>query len=238
MNRKHLILFAVLLLGFVYSCNSNDQAERLNYNELEENGFRSLLDNELSIWKGQISEDPRRISEIMEGLHESERLAVQREANEVTFEHWYMQDEMLLYDGTSGIGNLETISEFENFELILDWKIGPKGDSGIYLRNMPQVQIWDPHHQGIGSGGLFNNNPKIDPISTADKPVGEWNYMHIRMMKDTVWVTLNDLLVIDGELQDNYWANFESPALSVGPIVLQSHGTPLWFRNIYIKELN
>jgi hypothetical protein len=235
---KNIHILLLMLAGFITGCMADNPGEVSIYTDLEERGFVSLLDDGLSEWKGQISEDPRRIPGILEGLNSEERLKVQEDADELTFKHWYLQDEMLLYDGTSGVGNLETVKEFGDFELVLDWKIGPKGDSGIYLRNMPQVQIWDPHHQGVGSGGLFNNNPRIDPISTVDKPVGEWNNMHIKMIKDTVWVTLNGELVIDGEIQGNHWANFESPALSLGPIVLQSHGTPLWFRNVYIKELD
>ena len=44
--------------------------------------------------------------------------------------------------------------------MLVDWKIGKDGDSGIYLRGTPQVQIWDPASKvaaGVGSGGLYNN---------------------------------------------------------------------------------
>src|SRR5205823_6434353 len=76
--------------------------------------------------------------------------------------------------------NLQTAQDFANFEMYVDWKIDPSGDSGIYLRGNPQVQIWDlngknnPKH--IGSGGLYNNqkNPS-NPLVVADNPVGQWN---------------------------------------------------------------
>lgn len=208
--------------------------------DYEAEGYISLLTdhNDLSQWQGQIDEDPRRIEETLEGLSEAERRRKQEETDQETFEHWYFQDNMLVYDGTRGIGNIETRKKYGDFELVLDWKIGPKGDSGVFLRNMPQVQIWDPHHQGVGSGGLHNNSPRLDPSTTADRPVGEWNTMYIRMVSDSVWIKLNGELVIDGAIQDNYWANFEEPAPERGQIVLQSHGTPLWFRNVYIKELD
>ena len=38
---------------------------------------------------------------------------------------------------------MQTSKDYGNFELYVDWKIGPKGDSGLYLRGNPQVQIWD-----------------------------------------------------------------------------------------------
>jgi hypothetical protein len=231
-------LYLIFLLALISNCSPNDVDDQEKSGiDYEAEGYTALYDDDLSQWKGQISEDPRKIPEMLEGLSEEEHQAKRVEVDKETFEHWYIQDGMLLYDGTNGIGNIETRKEYGDFELILDWKIGPKGDSGIFLRNMPQVQIWDPHHQGVGSGGLYNNDPVVDPAKKADKPVGEWNKMKMRMIGDTVWVTLNDALIVDGAIQDNLWADYEQPAPEQGPIVLQSHGTPLWFRNVHIKEL-
>lgn len=232
-------VYIILVLVFLSNCSQNDieNTEQSVINYLEE-GYTALDDDDLSQWKAQIAENPKRIPKILEGLSEEERQQKREENDQETFEHWYLQDGMILYDGTKGIENIETRKEYGDFELVLDWKIGPKGDSGIFLRNMPQVQIWDPHHQGVGSGGLHNNNPRINPLITADKPVGEWNNTHIRMVGDSVWVTLNDELVVDGAIMDNAWADYEQPVPQKGPIVLQSHGTPLWFRNVYIKELD
>lgn len=233
------LLFVILIFTSQPGCvvEKNENSLR-SPEELEREGYTSLLENDLDGWKGQISEDPRRIPELTEGMSEDEVQQLQERVDEETFNHWYMQDGMLLYDGTRDIGNIETISKYADFELVMDWKIGPKGDSGIFPRNMPQVQIWDPHHQGVGSGGLYNNDPVVEPLVTADKPVGEWNRMIIKMISDTVWVSLNGEMVVDGEIQDNLWANYERPAPPEGQIVLQSHGTPLWFRNLYIKKLN
>lgn len=232
-------LYLVCFLGFMVSCSQgNTQQNEQSVVDYEEEGYVPLYEEDLSQWRGQISEDPRKLPEILDTLSEEGHQEMQEKVDQEIFEHWYIQDGMILYDGTQGIGNIETRKEYGDFELVLDWKIGPKGDSGIYLRNMPQVQIWDPHHQGVGSGGLYNNDPRNEPLKTADKPVGEWNSMRMRMVNDTVWVTLNDELIVDGVVQDNLWADYEQPAPEKGPIVLQSHNTPLWFRNVYIKELN
>lgn len=237
--KNTLLFFLVLTFSSLSGCVLEKEENNIRSpEELENEGYISLLQNGLDGWKGQISEDPRRVPEIIEGMSEEEIQQLELEVNEETFNHWYMQDGMLLYDGTRDIGNIETISEYADFEFVLDWKIGPKGDSGIFPRNMPQVQIWDPHHQGVGSGGLYNNDPVIEPLVMADKPVGEWNRMVIKMISDTIWVSLNGEMVVDGAIQDNLWANYEQPAPPEGQIVLQSHGTPLWFRNLYIKKLN
>lgn len=147
-------------------------------------------------------------------------------------EHWTARDGVLHYDGKGD--SLRTAKDYGDFEMFVDWKIGPKGDSGIYLRGKPQVQIWD---DPVGSGGLYNNkvNPS-KPTKVADKPVGEWNTFHITMRGDRVTVVLNGEKVVDDIPLEN-WPDYKDPLPKAGKIELQHHGNPLEFRNIYIKEL-
>ena len=107
--------------------------------------------------------------------------------------HWKVEDGALVFDGKGR--SLATAKDYGDFEMYVDWKILPRGDSGIYLRGTPQVQIWDPEAEpqnAVGSGGLFNNkkNPS-KPSKRADKPIGEWNTFWIKMVGDKVWVKLN-----------------------------------------------
>ncbi len=157
--------------------------------------------------------------------------------------HWRAENGMIVYDGggwqpapdTVFERNLRTEKEYGDFILLIDWKIEKDGNSGIYLRGELQVEIWDrtsevyssPH----GSGGIVGYTAKDrTPLRTVDRPLGEWNRFEIHVRDETVTVHLNDQLVIDG-----YEADFNR---SKGPIVLQHHGWPLWFRNIYVKELD
>jgi hypothetical protein len=161
-------------------------------------------------------------------------------------EHWTVKDGAIVCDGKGGV-SLQTVKDYGNFELMVDWKIEKNGDSGLYLRGQPQVQIWDsentPGAKGVdknsGSGGLWNNpagdKAKI-PLKKADKPVGEWNTFHIVMIGDEVTVKLNGELVVDKGKLPNYFERGK-PLPEKGPIELQFHGDPLWFKNIYIKEL-
>jgi hypothetical protein len=190
-------------------------------------GFKALFNGkDLTGWQGlvEIRERSR--------LTPAQLAKKQQEANEKYLPHWTVKDAILHYDGKGQ--SLQTVKDYGNFELYVDWKIGKKGDSGIYLRGNPQVQIWD---NPIGSGGLFNNkkHPK-DPLTVADKPVGEWNTFHIIMRGDRVIVWLNGQLVVDKVPLENYWERGK-PLPAKGPIELQHHGDRLWFKNIYIKEL-
>ncbi len=193
-------------------------------------GFKLLFNGkDLDGWQGLIALPER------EKLKGDELAAKQKDANEKMAQHWTVKNGILHYDGKNN--NLQTARDYKNFELWVSWKIGKKGDSGIYLRGNPQVQIWDDP-KGMGSGGLYNNkkNPK-DPLVFADNPVGQWNTFHIKVVGDKVTVHLNGRLVVDDVPLENYWDKGKKPLPEAGPIELQHHGDPLWFKNIYIKEL-
>jgi len=137
--------------------------------------------------------------------------------------HWKADGGVMVYDGKAK--NLASEKEFGDFILLIDWKIENGGNSGIFLRGESQVEIWD--NPSMGSGGIYPQAHK--PLKVADKPAGQWNHFEIKVEKGTVTVQLNGELVLDG-----FDGKFKKPA---GPLVLQHHGTPLWFKNIYIKEL-
>jgi hypothetical protein len=165
-----------------------------------------------------------------------EQLAeAQKKADESMREHWQAVDGVFVFDGKGQ--SLCTMQDYGDFELYVDWKIKEKGDSGIYLRGSPQVQIWDPNLRNIGSGGLFNNqkNPS-NPLKTADNPVGEWNTFRIKMVGEKVTVWLNGELVVDNVTLENYWER-DKPIYPTGQIELQNHGNTLYFKNIYIREI-
>ena len=132
-----------------------------------------------------------------------------------------------------------TKKDYKDFEMFVDWRIlSPRGDSGLYLRGAPQVQIWDAHNMwNIGSGGLYNNKKNPDKaLLIADNQVGSWNTFRIKMVGEKVTVWLNGKLVVDNTTLENYWDRTK-PIFPVEQIELQCHGDPVEFRNIFIKEL-
>lgn len=197
-------------------------------------GFTALFNGkDLKGWQAQIPINAR------DKLSPEERAAKQKEVDADVLPHWMVKDGAIFHDGKRGkYGyNLGAIKDYGNFELYVDWKIEAKGDSGLYLRGNPQVQIWDGAVNKGGSGGLFNNqkNPK-NPLVNADRPVGEWNTFWIKMVGDRVTIKLNGKLVVDDTPLENYWERGK-PLPARGPIELQHHGDRLWFKNIYVKEL-
>jgi HEAT repeat protein len=215
------------------------EAIRKHLDEMpKEEGFVPVFNGkDLTGWKGLV-ENPI----IRAKMKPSELAKKQLAADEIARKHWTVDKGMLLFDGKEG-DNLCTIKQYGDFEMYVDWKLepAPEADAGIYLRGVPQVQIWntDRIHVGaqVGSGGLYNNKSNPDkPIRLADNKLGEWNTFYIKMIGDRVTVLLNGELVVDNVILENYWDRSQ-PVFPTEQIELQAHGSKVYYRNIYIKEL-
>ena len=202
-------------------------------------GFTALFNGkDLSGWKGLVGSPLTRAKMTL-----AERKVAEDKATVEALRHWTVVDGVIAYNGKND--SLATAKDYQNFELHVDFKIGENGDSGIYLRGSPQIQIWDPKYWSnpvtsakIGSGGLYNNqkNPS-QPTSVADKPIGEWNRFVILMVGEKVTIYLNGVLVVHNVTLENYWDR-SIPIFQTGQIELQHHGNPIYFKNVFIREIN
>jgi hypothetical protein len=229
---------ALVCLGFCTAFTPlTAQAAEKGLNQPPE-GFTALFNGkDLTNWKGLVGNPKTR------PMMKPEELAQkQEEADKSAREHWKVEEGVLVFDGKGQ--SLVTAKDYGNFELYVDWKIKPIGDSGIYLRGQPQVQIWDPftkpntkNGEEKGSGSLWNNKkgPRF-PDVLADNPIGEWNTFFIKVVGDKVNIDLNGKRVVSDVTLENYWFP-DQPAPKTGSIELQNHGNTLYFRNIFIKEL-
>ncbi|MEQ1825920.1 MAG: DUF1080 domain-containing protein [Pirellula sp.] len=244
-------------------------------------GFTALFNGEnLAGWYGWSTRDPadlwamdsdQRAKYIRESIHGG---LVDKKGNPTddhVLAHWKVADGELVNDG-HGL-YLTTEKDYGDFELHLEYKALPKGDSGVYLRGTPQVQIWDSTEgdprglgQDKGSGGLWNNKGKLgkDPLKKMDKPFGEWNSLKITMIGERVTVVMNGEVVVDNAPLENFFANQKSgyvayvapgadkkkgttekmpngfmidPVYAKGPIQLQTHGSEIRWRNVFVREI-
>ena len=204
-------------------------------------GFTALFNGkDLSGWRGGDTFDHRKLL----AMPEAERAAQIAKWTETMKAHWRTDGGELVNDGQGAYATTE--KDYGDFELLVEYKTVPLADSGIYLRGVPQVQIWDhtdpkgfPNGADKGSGGLWNNSagaPGKDPLVVADKPFGEWNKFRIVMVGSRVSVWLNEKMVVDHATMENYYDR--KVALPTrGPIELQTHGGEIRWRNIFLREI-
>ena len=196
-----------------------------------------------TMWKGVTREERFDQPAVRRAATPEKLAAMQKLADKGRDEHWFVRNGNLFFDGYQGGYSLATKRDYADFEMWCDWRImSITGDSGLYLRGVPQVQIWDAHNQWhIGSGGLYNNKTAktgnlSKALTIADRQVGDWNRFHIIMRGEKVTVWLNGEKVVDDVTLENLWEK-DKPVPACDQIELQCHGDPTEWRNIFIKEL-
>ena len=231
--------FNLLLLGFI---GIADSSGAMGHEVEDATEFRSLFDGStLDGWHFRPHTNPFEF----EALGEDEQDAKKAEYAKDGVTHWSVEDGQIVNDGKGPF--LVTDQAFENYELHLQYNTVANADSGIYLKDTPQVQIWDvtnesqfKHQNYRGSGGLWNNSAGAagkDPLVMADRPLGQWNDVRVIQVGARTSVYLNDQLVVDHALMENYW-NRDKPIKRRGHIQLQTHGGEIRWRNIHIKSLS
>jgi hypothetical protein len=216
-------------------------------------GFTPLFNGrDLSGWRGGDTFDHRALLALPEAERAAKIAAWTKSLTELKDgkPHWRAEGGVLVNDGDGRYATTER--DYGDFELRLEYQLAKGADSGVYLRGVPQVQIWDtaiPDTKDIGyakgSGGLWNNDkgsPGRDPLVKADKPIGQWNALRVLMVGSRVSVWLNEKLVVDHAILENYYDKKLKPAdrrpiPAQGPIQLQTHGGATLWRNIYLREI-
>lgn len=176
---------------------------------------------------------------------------------------WKVDDNALHFDNTvTGGGDIITNDEYENFELMLQWKIYSCGNSGIIFNVVedeqyqyvwqtgPEMQVLDndchPDAKIIKhrAGDLYD---LISCSTETVKPAGEWNQVRIVSNQGNYEFWLNGTNVVNFTMHTTEWdamvagSKFKDmPAFgkaTKGHISLQDHGDKVWFRNIMIRTL-
>ncbi|HEX6252469.1 MAG TPA: DUF1080 domain-containing protein [Gemmatimonadaceae bacterium] len=172
---------------------------------------------------------------------------------------WQIVDGALVR-AADGAGHIITVDKFRDFELALEWKVAPGGNSGIFYRatedgddiwqSAPEMQVLDDERHPDGrspvtsAGATFGLHPVPSGIS---RPAGEWNAVRILVQGNHVEHWLNDVKVVEYELGSPEWeklvreSKFGREPLygraTEGHIGLQDHDDHVEFRNIRIRVL-
>jgi hypothetical protein len=178
---------------------------------------------------------------------------------------WMVKDGVLYCKGSTTDksdrrADLITTDTYENFDLQIDWKIAPQGNSGIlymvteeyetsYLSG-PEYQVIDDVNfpekledwQKVAANYAMHTAPTAHP-----KPAGEWNHTRIVVDHGHVQHWLNGEKVVEYDLWTDDWKKRKAEGKwkdapgygmsKVGHVALQDHGSEAWFKNIEIKRL-
>jgi hypothetical protein len=135
-------------------------------------------------------------------------------------------------------GNLQTEKEFEDFNLALETRVPKDGNSGIYLRGIYEVQVFDSYGHPLDRHNMGAIYSRICPTVAAEKPAGEWQTFNITLLDRHVTVILNGKKIIDNQPLEGctggaLWADQLRP----GPIYLQGDHTGIEYRNIVLRPI-
>ncbi len=171
---------------------------------------------------------------------------------------WYADDGVFRREGKGG--DLMTVEQFADFELYLEWRLEPGGNSGIILRvseegekswhSGPEMQILDDEafqpdlKLKNASGALYDLVPVPDGVRSV---IGEWNTVRIVVQGSRYRFWLNGVQTADLDLESpegrrliaaSKFARYPGFGRETrGHIVLQDHGAKVEFRHILIRGL-
>lgn len=223
------------LLGLSLCCLSSLRAEDNTLSDAEKaDGFKLLFDGKtLDGWRGY------GVKKVPDG--------------------WKVIDGLLTRVG--GGGDVITNDEYGSFELHADWKVAPKGNSGIMYHvkeGYPASYMTGPEYQVLDNKGHADGRNKLTsagacygmypPMKEVCKPAGEWNHTKIVIKNGHVEHWLNGTKVVEYEKGGDEWTkkvasskfkawtSFGKP--TKGHLCLQDHGDKVEYKNLKIKVLD
>jgi hypothetical protein len=173
---------------------------------------------------------------------------------------WEVKDGAMVV--VRGTGAIRTKRDFDDIQLHIEWAtpsevVGEgqgRGNSGVFLQGLYELQVLDSYNNKTyfygQAGSIYKQYP---PLVNACRKPGEWQAYDIIYhapifgddgrvkRKATITALHNGVLIQDHS--EVFGATTHEPVFPTyakhgkGPIILQDHGNPVRFRNVWVREL-
>ena len=135
-------------------------------------------------------------------------------------------------------GNLRTDLEFEDFNLKFEVSVPQGSNSGVYLRGIYEVQVFDSFGKPLDSHNMGAIYSRLTPSVAAEKPPGEWQSLDITLVDRHATVVLNGKTIIDNQpLAGCTGGAMWSDQFRPGPIYLQGDHGAVSYRNFTLRPV-
>lgn len=224
--------FSLMFLLAALPASAQEPAPNRLTPEEEAAGWKLLFDGTLDGWKGYRRDD------VPGG--------------------WTVEGDALAFTPGVEAGNLMTVDQYADFELVFEWRVLEAGNSGVFYRATeaerapywtgPEYQILDNDRHADGANpetSAGSNYALHAPAADVTRPVGEWNRARIVVNGAHVEHWLNEVRLLEYELWSDEWREIVADTkfadwpgygmARAGHIGLQDHGDPVWYRNIKIR---
>jgi hypothetical protein len=134
--------------------------------------------------------------------------------------------------------NIISTQAFENFRLVVEYRLEPKSNSGIYLRGRYELQVLDDAGTEPVATGHMGIYSRVRPTVNAGKPAGEWQTADITLVGNRVTVLLNGTKVHDNAAIDGITGGaLDADEGAPGPIMIQGDHSRIWIRRIELTPI-
>lgn len=135
--------------------------------------------------------------------------------------------------------DIATEKSYQDFEISIEYKTVPGGNSGVYLRGRMEIQVLDSFGKDPvtkqDNGAIYD---QFKPRVNASKPAGEWNLLEASIVGNEISATLNGQVIHDHQKFIRVTGGaLPGKATGPGPLLLQGDHGKVWYRNIKIREL-
>ncbi len=149
---------------------------------------------------------------------------------------WAVVDGVLHNQQTGN--NMISVREFQDFKLVMEYKLEKDSNSGLYLRGRYELQVLDDFGQAPTLTSHMSVYGRVAPAVNASRPAGEWQRVEVTLVGNRVTVILNGQKVHDDvAIAGTTGGALDSHEGAPGPIMIQGDHSKVWVRSLVVTPI-